>query len=235
MDKTPETASAPAAKDVQTAMGEPEPESKRGLTVDDLRGGPLKKRDTTDQATVMGLPMAMFMKGGRTPTHAHEMAVASAHADSEKRRDVADAERRIASVPIAQGGGKMLGGRLNTPDPIAAYVLLTYTNERREPLMFRGKPIDCLADIVEADGDLALMIFCLSCKKRDEPLDHCILRIFQKNRSWHLDTRTSGEMIFFDGALYRSAGTIMDSERFSCVCGWAAHIDRNQIVVEARS
>jgi len=213
-------------------MGEAAPApAVRGMTVDDLRGGRLTEPGSADPATVMGLPVAMFMKGG-TPTYAHEMAVKAQHADAERRRDVAAAEHRIASVPLAQGGGKMLGGRISDPQKSAAYVLLDYVNARREPLLFRGQPLQCLADIMALDDDLALMIFCLSCKKRGEPLDHCILRIFKKNRAWHLDTRTSGELILFEGSVYRSAGTIQDSERFTCVCGWSAHIDRNQIVVE---
>ena len=226
--KADQVASSPSEADAATVFADP-PEGHRHARVGDFTGE--TEADAPAPAHVMGIPVAMFMKGG-TPTHAHQMMVAASHADAERRRDVAAAERRIASVPLDQGGGKILGGRISDPQRSAAYVLLTYCNQKREPLMFRGQPLQCLADIMTVGDDLALMIFCLACKKRGEPLDHSIMRILRKNRSWHLDTRTTGELIVFDGAVYRSAGTIQESERFECVCGWAARIDRNQIIVE---
>ena len=194
--------------------------------------------------TLFGLPLASFVRGG-TPTMAHERAVAEQEADAEKRRDIAAEERKIARVPVEQGGGKIYQ-KLMTDNPSApqAYVLLDYLTSRGEPMMYLGQPIQCLADLtlsgetVKSDGfgklgqEMTLHIVCPACIARGMPQGQAQLTIRQSNKHWQLDTTKAGMPVLFEGAAYPSAGRIVECERFRCPCGWAARIYDNKVRAE---
>ena len=195
--------------------------------------------------TLFGVPLASFVRGG-TPTMAHERAVAEQEADAEKRRDIAAEERRIARVPIEQGGGKIYQTRFTENSSIPqAYVLLDYLTARGEPMMYMGAPWQCLADLTSAgetvatDGfgkhnlEMTLHIVCPGCIGKGTPQGQAQLRIRQSNKRWVLDTKSAGMPILFEGQAYRSAGRIVECERFRCdKCGWEARIYDNKVRAE---
>jgi hypothetical protein len=209
-----------------------------------------------DGAKVFGMDVSAwnkapdgFVKGGTT-TWEHDKKVAKDWQDAEKRRDEAAAEKQIAATPLSAGGGKMYQHDLTTQQEQglpSAKVLLQFVNSKGEPEYDHGEPLQCLADVIMPqdpayDGELMLMIICPRCKEK-LPADQCIIQIRQSNRSWHLDARKAGEPIMWpdwhkgpDGKLHktfemhRSAGVIMDSEKFRCGrCDWHAVIDKNTI------
>lgn len=195
----------------------------------------------TEQRSLFGFPMEVFVKGGTTSTR-HDNHVAELHADAERRRDEQDAERRLAMIPVEEGGAKMYTNQLSeNPEVQKAYVLLDFVTSRGEPIYEGGRPMQCLADIVTVGAtEMALIIACPSCKNRGTPLDQCQLRIRQSNKNWELSPKRYGEIIpwteDYDRVtgkpiikIYKNAGTVVESERFSCPCGWTARIYDNKI------
>jgi hypothetical protein len=190
-----------------------------------------------------------FVKGGTTSWE-HDKQVKKEWLDSERRRDEAAQEKKIAATPISKGGGKMYEHGLTTQQEQglpSGKVLLEFVNSKGEPEYDHGEPLQCLADVLMPqnpayDGELMLLIICPKCKEK-LPADQSIVQIRQSNRSWHLDARKAGEPIMWpewvkgnDGKLHktfemhRSAGIIMDSEKFHCArCDWHAVIDKNKI------
>lgn len=198
--------------------------------------------ETDSGPSAFGVPLAAFVRGGTT-TYRHDMQMKELEADAERRRDDAEAERKIANIPIEQGGGKMYTSYLQpNPDGLpveSAYVELIYLTPGGEPAYHEGQPIKCLADVnVGMDPlnpmNLTLTLVCQRCKENSVPLGQCQMRVHQSNRRWHLDTKGAGDLIIFHGKPYRSAGTVMDSERLTCkACGWSVHIDKNRVRPEA--
>ena len=192
--------------------------------------------DTAAEKKIFGVPLATFVKGGTTTT-AHDQMEAREWHDAEQRRDLQDAEMHIARKDIDDGGGEMFTSKfLNEREAQApeAHVLLDFVNRKGEPIYEQGVPLQCLADITVAtepsfDGELVLLIMCPKCMERTKA-QNTILQLRQANRMWHLDPKGAGELFVFEGEPYHSAGTVMDSERFTCArCTWAARIDKNKI------
>jgi hypothetical protein len=189
---------------------------------------------------VFGLPLDMFVKGGTT-TWAHDQEQLRLTHDAERRRNEAAVERQIATVPIEEGGGVIHGGPLGGHEGEQAYVELLYLTARGEQRFEMGEPVRCLADVVQVDkSELAIVLVCARCKERGVPLDRCQMRIRQSNRGWEFSSKRRGDMIPWVEKLdaqgrpmvkiYRSAGTIVESERFSCAqCGWMARIHDNKV------
>lgn len=188
------------------------------------------------------MPM-VFVRGGTT-TSAHDMQVKMAEADAERRRNEQDRIRQLSSTPLEQGGGVLLTNNF-TPNPQGlpmqtAKILLEYLTPSGEPEYIKGAPLQCLADVMVGldpamPTELTLGIVCPVCTTK-MPQGQAQIRIRQSNRSWHLDQSKAGELIQFKDAIsgqievHRSAGMVMESERFSCsTCGWAARIDRNRV------
>jgi hypothetical protein len=186
-----------------------------------------------EDATVFGLPQAMFVKGGTT-SMAHDRMVAEQEADAERRRSVQDAERQAASLPIEDGGGKLYSNNLSGNAGVSPKVLLRYLTQGGEERYESGDRLECLADIMVGldplkPAELTLILVCPRCKTQ-KPQGQCQIQVRQSNRRWELDPRTQGEPILFEGSVYVSAGMVMESERFSCPdCGWAARIDKNRV------
>lgn len=189
--------------------------------------------DAAPERKILGLPSAVYVKGGgATPSWEETKRIQREEADAEKRRDEQDQERRLAQIPVEQGGAKMYTRTAADPNSTPK-VLLKYMTSRGEPRYEFGQPVECLADVIvppDNPDDLVLTIVCPQCKERGVPQGQCQLKIQQSNRSWHLDNRTAGELIVFDGQPYYSAGKIMDSERFTCPkCAWSARIHDSKI------
>lgn len=191
---------------------------------------------STSEQTIMGLPIDVFVRGGTT-TSAHDRAEAELTASAEARRAQADAERRSA----AQGQGKLFGGPLVPDAGEQAYVELFYLTAKGEQRYEFGEPMRCLADVVlVGPNELCVVLVCPACKERGVPLDRCQMRVRQSNRAWEFSSKRQGDAIaWVEGVdahgkkivkLYRSAGTVVESEKFSCAqCGWAARIADNKV------
>jgi hypothetical protein len=172
-----------------------------------------------------------FVRGGTT-SFGHDMLLQKSIAEADARRAEADEERGYV-----KDGAKVYTNKFSRHgEAPQAYVLLDYMTDRGEPLYDHGVPVQCLADIQMLDpldpSNLTLTIVCPSCIARGPKGSQQFsqLTIQQKNRGWHLDTRTTGELIMFEGRPYRSAGTVMDSEKIRCPdCGWTARIDKNKV------
>lgn len=197
--------------------------------------------------TVMGLPMAAFVRGGTTSSR-HDRFAAEQHLDAEARRNDADAakERELARTPLEQGGGVMFGGRfLPAADAGGSFVLLVYLNPKGEVLYESGEEFQCLADLTVLEGgELCLVIVCPACLTRGVHHDQCQMRVRQTNKHFEFSTKGAGDLIVFkeyDHVLekfvekvYKSAGTIVESERFRCdQCGWTARIVNNRVRPDA--
>lgn len=175
------------------------------------------------------VPLAAFVFGG-THSSGHDQMLAKSIFEAEKRREAADQERGLV-----QDGAQEYVNKL-TPHGSApqAYVLLTFVNRRGETLHGPGGPTQCLADIFLEDdpNNLILQIVCLRCQERASQgeMQFNQIRIAQKNRAWHLDGRTKGELIMFEGKAYRSAGQVVDSDVMTCpACRYQFRIDKNKV------
>ncbi len=174
-----------------------------------------------------------FVRGG-THTSGHDKMVAEAEADAERRRDEATAERKLARIPIDQGGAKLYENKsisFGQGGADVGHVLLKYMTAKGERMYDHGEPVECLADIRVVEGsELALILVCPRCLYSGVPQGQCQIQVRQKNRSWHLDSRTAGNPIVFEGRMVTSCGIVMESERFACMqCGWSAKIDKNNV------
>jgi len=197
---------------------------------------------------LFGLPVDMFEKGG-THTSGHDRTVAAAEADPEKRRDVHDVEKRLARIPVEQGGGKIFENRFNPGShgaQVSPMVLLKYLTPGGEERYENGDQLQCLADIkVGIDpllpGELTLILVCPKCQE-SEPQGQNQIQIRQTNKKWELDTTTAGEPFEWvewtraaDGwkksiFVFPSAGVVRETEPFSCPkCGWRARIEKNRV------
>jgi hypothetical protein len=187
---------------------------------------------TPEAPSVFGIPIASFVRGG-TSTGANDKMVAEQRADDERRRNVLDREREIASVPIEQGGGRMYSHNMGTPQQHPV-IKLTLVNPKGEIQFDKAKPIELLCDIIsenEADpNDLAFIYMCPHCWNKGVPAGRCQYKVRQSNRKWSLDSKGHGDLVVFDGQVYRSAGTIAESERITCPgCHWQFRIDQNRV------
>lgn len=192
-----------------------------------------------DEAAIQklfGVPMG-FVKGGTT-TSGHDRLIASNERDAERRRDESDEEKRIAKEHgLASGDANHMAARgsyefTDHPEIKKAYVPLQYMERNGREVAFKGTGDIIMPGDPMFPNELALLIFCPKCKETGLPAGQCILTIRQGNRKWHLDTRKGGELfVEEDGTPQRSAGVIMDSERFTCAnCSWAARIDNNKVI-----
>ena len=184
-----------------------------------------------DSGTISGLPMAMFVRGGGTATSDHEKAIALAEEDAERRRDEALEERKIARIPIEMGGARLVENATLDPGAQNMHVLLSLTTSSGDPVKQMGVEVKCLADLrLVGQAEMAVMVVCPRCVSRGIPQGQCQIQVRQGNRNWYLSDKGRGEPIMFDGRMYQSAGTIMESERFRCPnCAWTARIDNNKL------
>ncbi len=169
-------------------------------------------------------PLMAWVVGGTT-TSKHDEEVARQFAASEHARDVRDEEKRLASIPIEQGGAMMHTRDLRGPAG-ATYVVVDYVN-RYGQLFTTG-----LVDVgMDADGSMFLMLVCPKCIQRGLHHDQAQLKMSQRNKEFEFVPHTRAVFKEFDGTMYRVAGRIRASEKFRCGrCEWVARFDEDQIV-----
>lgn len=184
---------------------------------------------------IMGMPIEVFVRGDRTRPMAHDNEIAAREADAERRRDVAAAERKMASQPIgAQGGAMMYQNRFNdSPDAQESYFELKYVTSRGEPFYMQGQELGCLADLqLLPDNSLQFIMVCPKCKASGLPQAECQMTVNTRNKKFEFDPAGPADIIMFNDGFgvrpYRSAGKIRETERFRCDrCSWACRIVNN--------
>lgn len=193
-----------------------------------------KKIETPKE--LFGLPVSMFVKGGTTSS-GHDRMVAELEQDAERRRNEADQEKKLSSVPIEHGGARLRTHKFSEHGDVGSgFILLRYMTPGGEIRYENGDELQCLADVhVLGPEELCLTLVCPSCKaggpgRPPRPQGQSQIRIRQSNKSFDFDVTKAGELILFEGKPYRSAGVVRESERFSCPdCGWSARIIDNRV------
>lgn len=189
----------------------------------------------TEPKTMFGIPLDMFVRGGTTSMR-HDNLMAQHRVEDEQRRNEADEERRIAARKNTGPGdvAKLHTMNLGTPSQHPV-VLLDFVSPKGEVLMDKGKPMQMLAEVYVGDNfedptDLTLNMACPYCVSRGTPQGRAQFKVRQSHRPWHLDVSKQGEFFKFEGAVYRSAGVIMESTKLRCpYCNWTFRIDKNKI------
>jgi hypothetical protein len=155
-----------------------------------------------------------IMKGG-TLSSDYERLIQAKKREAELRRAQSDAERKIASVPITQGGGLLREMDMGTPRRnLVGVVQLVNTANTHERFM--------QVDIVdgESNGQVVrtLVLVCPLCVERGLPMDQAQISIRDDHRKWYLDERTRGT-VFTDPVtfqVYPLAGTIVGPGPYRC-------------------
>lgn len=215
--------------------------------------------DIPGESKTIEAPQLTFVKGG-TSTQKSEELFARRQAEGEARRRVSDREKAAAAgqkqvegedgskilMPSAGGAVQYSSQMTAHPEVPKAYVKLIYLTRKGEPAYWpNGEPVECLADVIvganpEHPTEMCLVLVCPRCQATSHKAhqDNQI-RIFQSNKHFELEQR--GEPMFtfrewdekanaWVDNLYRSAGVIVESERFDCPdCGWRARITENRV------
>lgn len=189
---------------------------------------------SSSQNLLFGVPMDVVVRGGTT-SYAHDQLMAKQRAEDEARREEADEDKRLAARGDRPGDvAKMHTMNLGTPSQ-SPVVLLTFVSPKGEVKMDKSKPMQMLADVFVGENmddptDLTLNMVCPYCVERGTPQGRAQFKVRQSHRPWHLDVKSQGEFFRFEGGVYRSAGTIMDSSRLKCPnCNWTFRIDKNNV------
>jgi hypothetical protein len=194
-----------------------------------------EKKSAEPPAEIDGAPMG-FVKGG-TGTTASEQLYERRYQEAEQRRDEADAEKKVASVPIEKGGGQMHVSQMTQhPEIPKAYIPLTYVNHHGEPIIANGQEVMCQADLIigmdpTRPMELTLIIVCPRCAKRGHKhLQDCQLTIRQSNKYFEFKAGMGPPTFVHEGKTFKSAGMIVESEPFTCSdCDWRARISKNRV------
>ncbi len=198
---------------------------------------------------IAGLPLEMFVKEG-TSTWASDMAAKQRFAEAEERRDLAARERQVAQTEQSdQSVAGLYTNRMSeNQDVPAGYVELLVCNHRGTQIDGPdGRPRTIVCEIIMGNDpqhadELVLMAVCPHCVlDLGVRQDDAQIRIAQRHRSWHLDTRKEHQKpivanLFDDSAqdlvlkTLPRAGMVTDSDRIPCPrCSWVYRIDRNRL------
>ncbi len=193
--------------------------------------------ETKEKGTIDGAPTAFVRGGGATGTAASEALYERRFQEAEKRRDEADAEKKLASIPIDQGGAQLHTSQLTAnPEIPKAFLLLDYVDRKGEPIVVNGEPVRCMADLIIGMNplnpeELAIVLVCPRCEQtshKHQQDNQLMLR--QSNRRFEFKPGLGPPDFVFQGKRYKSAGQIVASETFTCGdCGWKARIDKNRV------
>lgn len=193
----------------------------------------VSESDEKAEGTGVDNPLLMYVKDGTT-TWVSEQENESRWRDSEKRRDQAAVERKLASIPIDAGGAVMHTHKLtDNPEVPKAYIELKYMNAYGADSGLR-----CMADLIVGIGEnpleLMLILVCPNCvHNRRLHHDQAQIQIRQSNKKFEFVAGMGDPTFVFDEMMYNSAGMIMESEKFTCPnCSWSARIDRNMVIPE---
>lgn len=177
----------------------------------------------------------LIVRGGTTSS-AWDKEQAKKVADAERRRKEQDEDRKIASIPIEQGGGKMYSHHFADP-MFMPRIHVVYVNEKKEPMM------DMLCELVQDDtsGDDIFQFICPECVKRGVHSGEAQCTARNTHRKWHLDTREAGKIKHVETVdlvgnpklqPYLCGGTIMDTDVLICPnynCGAKYKIHKNMM------
>lgn len=230
-DEVPSTCKTPDPVTDNVARNDTEP-APAPEPMNEPNSDPSPVVDDLEEASKVSM---QFIVRGGTTTSAWDKEQARREADAEVRRKQLDADRRLASIPLEQGGAMMFDH--NFADPLTTpKVHIRYVNSKKETIM------DQLCEMVTDDisGDTILQFVCPKCVMRGiHPGDaQCTVR--DSNRKWHLDTRTSGmakiQTVDMRGRPvlepYLNAGMIMDTDVLVCPafnCGAKYKIHKNML------
>jgi hypothetical protein len=197
---------------------------------DDVAKGEVKGSEDK----LFGAPIEAFVRFGTTSAR-HDKLMSERQAEEEQRRAVADEEKRLADqMGIHTGNPNEVAAQYesqftNHPEVQPAYIPLQYMSRSGREVVMEGVGDIIMPQSPAFKNELALMIYCPRCRER-LPAAHCIVTIRQSNRYWELDRRTAGDLFVFEGEPLRSAGMVMESEKFTCGrCSWSARIDKNRV------
>lgn len=177
-----------------------------------------------------------FVQGG-TSTTKSEALYERRYQEAEERRKQADQDRRDASVPIEEGGAKLLSNQLTAhPEIPKAYVPLKYVDRLGQQVVINGEPVLCLADLIvgmnpSKPTELTLVLVCPRCSQdsHKHQQDNQIM-IRQSNKAFEFVAAEGDPTFVFEGVMYRSAGVVKYCEPFQCPdCHWRARIDNNRV------
>jgi hypothetical protein len=155
-----------------------------------------------------------IMKGG-TNSSEFDRLIAAKKLEADRRRAASDADRKVASVPIAQGGAMLRELDMGSPKRnLVGVVQLVNTAGTHERFM--------QVDIVdgESNGQIirTIVLVCPLCIERGLPQDQAQISIRDDHRKWYLDERTRGQ-VFTDPStlqVYALAGTIVAPGPYRC-------------------
>jgi hypothetical protein len=182
-----------------------------------------------------------FVRGG-TPTTDSVNLYEQRYREAEARRKAEDEARRVASVPIEQGGAVQTTSQLTAhPEAPRAYIELVYVNRYGAPIIRNSEVVRCKADIIVGEDsanplELTLIFVCPRCMEQGQKHEQdCQLRMSQRNKWFELKTGMGEPIFYFDDGSgeperVRSAGMITESEPFTCPdCSWRARIVMNRV------
>ena len=178
-----------------------------------------------------------FMRGGGTATSKSEALYKRRFHEAEQRRDVSDQERAAARLPTEHGGAQLLTNQMTRhPEIPKAFILLKFVNKRGEDIIVNGEPVCCCADLIVGMNpmrptELTLVMVCPRCQQSSHKhqQDNQIM-IRQSNKWFEFKTGMGPQTFVFEGKTFKSAGVIVQSEKFRCHdCGWQARIDKNRV------
>jgi hypothetical protein len=175
--------------------------------------------------------LQLLVRGGTTSS-AYDKEMQQRIADAEVRRAEADADRKIAQIPIERGGGMIFENKL--ADPMTGpRVLIKYVGRTKDVLM--EQLCELVAD--EMSGDHMLIFVCPECFRRGVPSGFAQCHVRSKHRQWHLDLKDAGTIKSVRNSdmpngleFYTHAGSIMDTDVLRCDgtnCGASFKIHNN--------
>lgn len=201
-----------------------------------------------------------FVRNGTTTSKSYEYYKRRFH-EAEKRRDEqkreeADAVRvkgysdknksDIASAEAineatAKGTGTLFQNQFTRhPEIPKAYINLKYCDHNGNQVYWEGEAVEGQADLIVGldplkPHELSLIIVCPRCvqKGRDtgKHLQEAQITIRQSHVNFEFKPGLGPPTFVFQGRVYRSAGMIVESEKFRCSHdGWTARIVNNRVI-----
>jgi hypothetical protein len=179
-----------------------------------------------------------FIKGGGTATSRSESLYEQRYREAEERRDQSDRDKAMAEEPASpdQASGLLTNQFTRHPEIPKAFILLTYLDRFGQEVVINNETVACCADLIVGlnpvqPSELSLMIVCPRCQQQSHKhqQDNQIL-IRQSNKYFEFVAGKGPSSFVFQGKRFKSAGMIVQSEKFSCHdCGWTARIDNNRV------
>jgi len=194
----------------------------------------------TEEKTVSKLPTApvltkpiapmVFVRGGGTATSKSESLYERRYQQAEVRRNRAESDKRIASVPIERGGGKLVTNQMTRhPEIPKAFIHLKYVTSSGDETGVEG-----LGDIIIGQNpakpmEIMLILVCPRCAQGQKRLQDCQMQIRQSQKQMTLTPGKGDRTFVYEDETYKSAGYIK-TERCKCPdCSWAFRIDNNRV------